>query len=99
MSQLEDRQVLLRILAVERGFLTNGADMDIDGDWERGPCRELIQGWCEDFAALWTETMDEANLQEKEVQAASQGARFYLLSWNRCVHTCGAATDKEQNVL
>ena len=47
-----------------------------------GPCRELIQGWYEEFAALWTETMDEANLQEKEVQAASQGARFYLLSWN-----------------
>ena len=34
MSQLEDGQGLLRILAVERGFLTNGAEMGIDGDWE-----------------------------------------------------------------
>ena len=25
---------------------------------------ELIQGWGEDFAALWIEAMDEANLQE-----------------------------------
>ena len=24
---------------------------------------ELIQGWDEDFAALWIETMDEANLR------------------------------------
>ena len=25
---------------------------------------ELIQGWDEDFAALWIEAMDEANLRE-----------------------------------
>ena len=25
---------------------------------------ELIQGWDEDFAALWIEVMDEANLRE-----------------------------------
>ena len=26
--------------------------------------RELIQGWDEDFAALWIEAMDEANVRE-----------------------------------
>ena len=43
---------------------------------------ELIQGWNEDFAALWFEATDEANLREKVLQVASGGARFYLLSWN-----------------
>ena len=27
-----------RVRAVERGILTNGAEMGIDGDWEQGPC-------------------------------------------------------------
>ena len=90
----------VRIRAVERGFLTNRAEMGIDGDSERGRvwfktledggacyrdlqanqqlllelvCTgELIQGWDEDFAALCIETIDEANLREKETQAASQ---------------------------
>ena len=41
-----------------------------------------MQGWDEDSAALWIEAMDEANLQEQEIQAASRGARLDLLSWN-----------------
>ena len=59
----------LRTRAVERGILTN-----VDGDWERGRANsssselvftgELIQGWDEEFAALWIEAMDEANLRE-----------------------------------
>ena len=78
--------------AVERGVLTNGAEMGTDGDWERGRVwlkrlrteergitiyrransssselvytGELIQGWDEDFAALWIVAMDEANLRD-----------------------------------
>ena len=81
----------LRTRAVE-SCLTQGAEMGIDGNWERGRvwfnklrtenraftiyrrinnsssemvyARELIQGWNGDFAALWVEATDEANLRE-----------------------------------
>ena len=42
---------------------------------------ELIQGWDEDFAAIWIEAMDEADLREKEIMAASRGAN--LRKWCR----------------
>ena len=50
---------------------------------------EYIQSWDEDFAALWTDAMNEANLREKEKQAASLGAHSsFPLSWNvACVPT------------
>ena len=81
----------LRTRAVE-SFLTQGAEMGIDRNWERGRVwfnklrtenraitiyrrinnssselvytGELIQGWNGDFAALWVEATDEANLRE-----------------------------------
>ena len=113
------------IRAVERGLLTNGAEVGIDGDWERGCvwlkrlriedraiCRrtnnsssdlvitgELVQGWDENFAALWIKTMDEASLREWEIQAGVTGCSSLSAFVLHCVHTCGAATDKEWSVL
>ena len=119
----------LRIVAVERGFLTNGAEMGIDGDWERGRVwfkrmrteepvvtiyrrtnrtsselvviGEIVPGWNEDFAALWNEAMDEANLREWERLAAPRFAFFHLLSWNVAqvpawppMTRCGAVSKK-----
>ena len=34
---------------------------------------EMIQGWDEDFAALWIEAMDEANLWEKKKECRRRG--------------------------
>ena len=84
----------LRTRAVEKGFLTNGAEMGIDGDWERSRVwfkrirteervsREIVLGWMEDLAALWNEAMDEVNLREKERLPAPRFACSHLLSWN-----------------
>ena len=42
---------------------------------------EIVPGWNEDFAALWNEAVDEANLREEEKQAAPRNAYLHLLSW------------------
>ena len=63
-----------RTRAIERGFLTQGAENGIDGNWERGRrtktsssdlayTGELIQGWDDDFATLWDDAINEANLR------------------------------------
>ena len=38
---------------------------------------QVIQGWDEDLATLWNDAMDEANLLERERQAASLGAHSF----------------------
>ena len=59
---------------------------------------ELIQGWDDNFAALWVEAMDEANLGEQESQAAS-GCSLLSALVERSVYASGAATDKAWGVL
>ena len=43
---------------------------------------EVVPGWNEDFTALWNEATAEADLREKEKQAAPRYAHFHLLLWN-----------------
>ena len=43
---------------------------------------EIVPGWNEDFTALWSEALDEANLREQEKRAALQFQCFHILSWN-----------------
>ena len=45
-------------------------------------------------AASLIEAMDEANLPEKEILAASRSARLHLLSWNVACIPAGPPTTK-----